>query len=179
MKTIAMTVLSIFTSLAVTPFSPPASASEESTVKAKSTLTCTSTTVPSMKAELKFDASDLLEDVSISVHGSKSAILSATNAADFDILEHFVTTSDVKNFGLLQQLEFYAREGSTAVAELKVQTVSLKDGSSAELLDLATAIEQIGDDLAGIVMMTVTEPSGSLVGSSVVIGWGGYFNNCK
>ncbi len=139
-------------------------------------LVCVSTIDSSFTAEITFDSAGLLEEILVDMQGDRSIVLSKANAAANDIGQHSATTADVQQFGLLQQLETFARGGSTQAAAFDVHTVSSKNGGPT---DLTTTMERISDDLSGIVLMSLVLPSGDVLGTSIVIGWGGFFSHCK
>lgn len=143
-------------------------------VEATESFTCESTQSPDFTATTELDSQGVMQKLTIDMEGEVHDLYSLAVASEFDVIAHFATEADVQKHDLLRILLGHAKP-SAKPSYFIVHSLTGK-GKGANLDEI---MDYLSDDLSGTLILEARDQSHVVLGRSMVVGWGGYFANCR
>jgi hypothetical protein len=144
------------------------------TTFAQSSFTCESTKYNTFTAKVEFDAVGILEKLTFDIKGTLDEVYSPAEANNFDVLAHKAEEADVQKHGLLKNLLGYAKPTSQPSSYVVHSITGKNKGRT-----LDEIMSYISDDMSGILILEAFDQNLNVLGRSIIVGWGGYFHNCR
>lgn len=141
---------------------------------AQSSFTCESTKYNIFTAKIDFDAVGVLEKLTVDIEGTLDEVYSPAEAINFDVLAHKAEEADIQKHGLLKNLLRYAKPTSQPSSYVVHSITGTNKGRS-----LDEIMAYISDDMSGILILEAFDQNLNVLGRSMIVGWGGYFHNCR
>lgn len=141
---------------------------------AQSSFSCESAQSNTFTAKADFDAFGVLEKLTIDMEGEVNDVYSPAEASNFDVLAHKAEEADIQKHDLLKILLDYAKP-ATHPNSYVVHSITGKGKG----LSLDEVMDYISDDLSGILILEAFDQNQNVLGRSMIVGWGGYFHNCR
>ncbi len=139
-----------------------------------SSFTCESTQSPTFTATATLDDQGVLEQLTIDMEGEVQELYSPAVKSEFDVIAHFAKDADVQKYGLLTELLRLAKP-TVAPSYFIVHSLT----SPGKGMNLDEIMEYLMDDLSGTLILEARDQAHNVLGRSMIVGWGGYFANCR
>lgn len=99
----------------------------------------------------------------------------------FDVGLYFDAKEQLADFGLAKELERIAVGGKPYTSVTATLITSAKSDNPWLRLNntFAAQMETLSDDASGVAYFEFFDAEKSLVGSSILVGWGGFFKDCR